>query len=204
MTGTTADTKTIHPDVTAYYAALTELRKDMERTRVELDKKYRVRDGYGDAADDAGKEWADEWICARRRWGQAQVTALSILRRSEQPQIAWLAADEEVVTDYPGQLRVVLEMVPVTLAELDDLADQDDWCGAWHGPDGIRDRMIEAGLFAGVPMPTPARKAIHRWATESMNLYPSLRRGLDAMLDDLVAETLAAGDQAPATGTAPL
>lgn len=75
----------------------------------------------------------------------ARATAWDALRASEVPLVRWIAEECE---EYAWEARQVLAALPASLEELDALASEERWCGAW---DGFRRQALAAGVVADAP-----------------------------------------------------
>lgn len=75
----------------------------------------------------------------------AWATAWDALRASEVPLVRWIAEECE---EYAWEARQVLAALPASLEELDALASEHAWCGAW---DAFRRQALAAGVVADAP-----------------------------------------------------
>jgi hypothetical protein len=70
----------------------------------------------------------------------ARATAWDALRASEVPLVRWIA---ENCGEYAYEANKVLAALPAPLEELDALASEHNWCGAW---DAFRRQALAAGV----------------------------------------------------------
>lgn len=77
----------------------------------------------------------------------AQDDAWGALKGSADPLVRWIAENCE---DYRYEATHVLRALPASMDELDALAREKDWCGAW---DDFRRRAEQAGVL---PAASPA------------------------------------------------
>lgn len=110
-------------------------------------------------------------------------TAWGALKRSGDPLVKWIAENAE---DYIGEALIVLQTLPATLDELDELAERQDWCGTWTS---LRERAIEAGVMPGAEPPSEAYKAVFQEIdnVSCCNLDARGKRRVGKALDALLA-----------------
>jgi hypothetical protein len=84
------------------------------------------------------REHNEELYAARER---AQNAAWARLKGSADPLVRWIA---EKCEDYRYEATRVLRALPASMDELDALARENDWCGAW---DAFRRQAEHAGVL---------------------------------------------------------
>lgn len=104
------------------------------------------------------------------------------------PLVPWMF--EHCAADgYPDHVLDVIKHLPATLDQLDQLADDEGWCGVW---DDYRTRAIRDGVVTESGL-TPARSDLHAYIRAHVGgLRGRTRTRLDAMVDKVVAAALAA------------
>ncbi|MFI9835207.1 hypothetical protein ACIHIX_46975 [Streptomyces sp. NPDC051913] len=159
------------------------------------EEKYPGRLGYGEDALRQALAFNAEADSAQAACDEARQAAWDALKASGDPLVKWIA---ENCDGHQEQARHVLTALPATVGELDDLADEKDWCTVW---DDFRQRAIEAGVIPGVTPPSRARTAVFDRINEESccHLGPRARRRVDKALDALIQEALTAqpGTTAP-------
>jgi hypothetical protein len=91
------------------------------------------------AADDLAS-WA-AGLERRLAWLDARQKAWLELGKSENKLVAWIAKN---CSEYRDEAQKVLERLPATLGELDELASHHGWCETW---DVLKKEALNAGVI---------------------------------------------------------
>lgn len=172
------------PEVKAYVAAREAARAAFNESIKDAEAKYPMRNDWnaGDSRvqRQAFREAQDAAYGAR---SVAFDTAWGALKQSGDPLVKWIAENAE---DYAGEALIVLQALPATLDELDDLAERQDWCGTWTS---LKERAIAAGVMPGIEPPSEAYKAVFQEIDNASccNLDARGRRRVGKALDALLA-----------------
>ncbi|MFC8350830.1 hypothetical protein [Streptomyces sp. NPDC057280] len=176
------------PEVRKYVESVDAAQAACSAAVAAAEEKYPGRFGYDEEARRQALAFNQEADAAQTAYQDALEGAWDGLKASGDPLVKWIA---ENCDDYREQARQVLTALPATVGELDDLADEKDWCTVW---DDFRQRAIEAGVMPGVTPPSPARRAVFERIDEESccHLGPRARRHIDKALDALIKEALTA------------
>lgn len=180
----TAEERQMLAEVQAYITARNEAETSLRDAERDLVAKYPRRYDY-----DNSEETRTQRVGFHREMDEAhaksRVTvneAWNGIKQASDPLARWIA---ENCKDYQGEALIILKALPATLAELDELADDQDFCNIW---DQFRGRAQEAGVLPGAQPETPARKAVVDFVTYEACLDRRGRRRLNTLLDALLAE----------------
>lgn len=153
---------------TAYYAVDKEhgwgsnAEREAERTR------RRLREEAGTVR---AKAYADAWAA---------------LAEIPDPVAQWIVDN---CKENTYEAIKVLPHLPATLTELDDLADQLDFCSVW---DRYRIAALRAGVFAEAKM-TPERADLHEIVRDNLGTLRGRKRTkFDALIDALIKAEITA------------
>ena len=156
-----------------YLAAVEGLDYHSEERRGQQSSANRERDAV----------WAQHRVSTNEAWNK--------LTQSSDPLVRWIA---ENCKEYQTYALDVLKVLPATVDELDELAQDEDWCNIW---DQFRDRAVKAGVIPGAKPLSPARQALLDYVNNyCCGLSRARRKRLTALMDGLVAE--AAGGESAA------
>lgn len=180
-----SETRQMLPDVQKYVEAIDAAEAARSKARADADEKYSGRYGYGNEAQEQRAAHRKAVNDAYKPWAAAFEGAWEALKSSSDPLVKWIA---ENCKGYESEARRVLEALPATLVELDELALDHDWCNTWAR---FRDQALEAGVLPGGESSTPARKALDRWFVDRYDPSSHGRREFRKLLDALVAEATA-------------
>lgn len=182
------------PEVRKYTESVDAARTARDAAIEAAEEKYPGRLGYGEDARRQDLAFDTETGSAEVACEDALEAAWDALKASRDPLVKWIA---ENCDGHQEQARYVLTALPATVGELDDLADEKDWCTVW---DDFRQRAIEAGVMPGVTPPSRARTAVFERIDEESccRLGPRARRRVDKALDALIQEALTAAPGATA------
>lgn len=158
-----------------------------------------VRDEYADAfADGVGEDdyFSDKKRSRRAEYNGKRDASYDALRiaineawnklgqTTTDPLVRFIVAE---CKEYQNRAVQVLEILPATVEQLDELAEGQDWCLIWNQ---FRDKAIDAGVMPGVKPLSAAYKAVLDQVDEESccSLGASARSRIVALLDALVEE----------------
>ena len=181
-----ADTETrqMLPEVQAYITGRDEAAEALNKAERDLAAKYPRRYDY-DYSDETRSQRAgyrEEINEAHTKAQVAQNEAWNALTQSSEPLVRFIA---ENCKDYQSYAVEVLRVLPATVDELDELADDQDWCHIWNQ---FRDRAVEQGLFGEIPKPSEARIAMNTWLREDYGMGRESYNKLNRLVNAVVAE----------------
>ncbi|MEV2236044.1 hypothetical protein AB0H69_46880 [Streptomyces phaeochromogenes] len=180
------------PEVQRYVESVETANAAQSAAVAAADTKYPERYGYGEEGRRQANSYSEEVNRAYTTRADVQEAAWSSLKTSSDPLVKWIA---ENCADYRQEAQCVLVALPATVGELDDLADQNDWCGVWGK---FRQLAIDAGVVAAIVPPSPARKAVFERIDEEgcCRMGTVARRRIGKALDALIQEALSAAPSA--------
>lgn len=193
---TDSQTRELLPEVQAYITAVDTAVRAARETRVALETKYSdaFRDGdyYGTEKSELRAAHHRERNAAYQTRQVATNEAWNRLTQSSDPLVRFIA---ENCKEYQGYAIQVLKLLPATVDQLDELAENQDWCQIWGQ---FRDRAVEAGVMPGVKPMSAARKAVFEQIDNEncCRLEAGAKRRISALLDVLLTES--AGEEVPA------
>jgi hypothetical protein len=170
--------------VTEYFQAIEAANATFKAAMESVDAKY--------AANSETYEQRQTWREERRPIDAAHTAAheaaWSALKGSSDPLVKWIAENCE---EYRGEAGTILKALPATADELDDLAEENEWCTTWNA---FRDRAIAAGVLPGARPMSVARKALFDQIDDEAccRLGSSAKRRVSKALDVLIEEALKA------------
>lgn len=174
--------------VTEYFAAVEAANATHRADLSALLAKYPDRYGNGDealaqrhAVREGRRLIEDHYIAAAE-------AAWSALKASSDPLVKWIA---ENCGDYRSEAATVLEALPATPEELDDLAGEEEWCETW---DSFRNRATDAGVLPEAGPRSKARTALFDQIDDETccRLDAGARRRVAEALDTVIQEALEA------------
>ncbi|GHC88559.1 hypothetical protein [Streptomyces flavofungini] len=178
------------PDVRTFCETLDALRAVRKAAGQAAAEKYPQR--FGDPTGTHGAAecrrqldaFAEEMAKADVAEAKGERAAWSTLAASSDPLVKWIA---ENCTRYAREARQVLTALPATIGELDRLADEHDFCGAWED---YRWEAAEAGVIPHRKPQSPARRAVFELLDQEgcCHLTSDSKWRLDAALDALIQE----------------
>lgn len=168
--------KPMLPEVREYFDTLHKARQGYRKAVREIHN--RGLDPYSrqscDAIDEAGRQ---SRLTQKEAWDR--------LRESSHPQVAWITGHAWTQREAA---HAVLQILPVTADELDELAMEEGWCADyWH----YRGLMGDAGVLPGAKPRTPAHRNLQEWISENTELDHHDSRELADLISELIAERLA-------------
>jgi hypothetical protein len=123
----------MYPEVEQYLAAVKAAEDKYEEAA-----KQAPRHDYDMSEDDCARCAFLNPIRAAR--DVATEAAMGQLAQASDPLVRWIA---ENCQSYPSAARTVLEALPASMAELNDLAADEGWCGTWED-------FVRKAEYAGV------------------------------------------------------
>ncbi|UQA91663.1 hypothetical protein [Streptomyces halobius] len=183
---TDTENRQMLPEVAAYIEARDKAEETYKAAGKEIGAKYSAAFGGLDYHSEESKEQRKAHRQERdAAWEQRHIAineAWNAMKQSSDPLVRFIA---EHCKEYQGEAIEALKALPATADELDELAEDWNWCRIW---DQFRAQAVEAGVFPGVTPLSAARKAVLEWADNYISLSRSNRRKINQLLDDLVAE----------------
>lgn len=175
------------PEVKAYTDATEAAQGVFDKAIEEARAKYPKRNNW----DDEGRKEHQAFNSAE---GQAYdvrsaafTAAWDALKGSGDPLVKWIAENCE---GYSSEALIILQALPATPDELDEIAERQDWCSTWNS---FREEAIAAGVMPGIEAPSEAYKAVFAKIDDvaCCRLDARARRAVGKALDALLAEARA-------------
>lgn len=187
----------ILPEVKAYIEAVEAASAAFEKALSEARSKYPKYRAYDrtDETREHRQAFADVEDAAYDAHRAAYSTAWDALEQSSDPLVKWIA---ENCRSYDREALMILKALPATADELEEIADREEWCGAWNS---FRDQAIEAGVMPGIEPPSEAYKAVFREIDDvsCCRMDARSRRRVSRALDALLAEARGEAPKVEAT-----
>lgn len=136
----------------------------------------------------------EAWYVKNKEIGNAfrvaKNTAWAKLSQSENPLVRFI---EEHAKNHQADARKILEALPASLEELEQIADNEGFCDVFGQ---LRDAAVDAGVVPGHSPLSAARKDLRAWVLANSGLYQSQVPTLMAKIEAVVTEALAERDAA--------
>jgi len=121
---------------------------------------------------------------ALKLYDSAKCAARDALSRHSDPVVQFIV--EHSLSGYPNQSELILRALPATFQELQEIAEEHDWCDDW---DSFVDEAAEAGVYPkAFPISTLPRRALIRWVKSEYDWEVGEIQKLHVLLDQVVAE----------------
>lgn len=170
---------------TPAWDATPQERAAFERDYEEYQRSYREWD----------RKFHDEYREAHDKHRDTMREARHKLRRkTEDPMLIWMMDNIE---DYWSYIETVMPILPATREQLENLADEHDWCSEF---DGFMERATEAGIVPPVQDPYNTSELVE-WVVnrDYDDNDRTARRQIQARVNQIVEKALAVAHNEKAT-----